>query len=243
MSARIEEIRSGLYRATTYVEKLGLGFSQFFVRANTEEVLCIETGMRANFPQLTQSLTQVDILPSMISGIVVPHFEADEMGALPEFLNANARLTAYGHPICTHALADIFNVNARPLKDRVPAVVSGVEILPIFTKHVHQWDSLVVYLPKYKALLSSDIFMRYGDDPPAHDDPLPAIIESIERSGYLPSLAHLAAALETIRTLDLDLILPMHGPAIEHDIPRLIAGLINYCRSARDAELAGSVSR
>ncbi|WP_226800310.1 hypothetical protein [Burkholderia sp. Z1] len=81
-----------------------------------------------------------------------------------------------------------------------------------------------------KALLSSDILMRFGDD--ATDDPLPAIIDSITRSDYLPSLAHMASALRRIQALDLDIILPMHGPAITHDIPRVLAGAIGHCEAA-----------
>lgn len=152
------------------------------------------------------------------------------MGALPDFLAANPALVAYGHPMCTWGLADVFGVRATPLKDDTPTTISGVDVVPIFTKHVHQWDALVVYLPACKALLSSDILMRFGDD--ATNDPLPAIIDSIERSDYLPSLARMASALRRIQTLDLDIILPMHGPAITHDIPRVLAGAIAYCEAA-----------
>ncbi|MGU7779262.1 MBL fold metallo-hydrolase [Burkholderia sp. PU8-34] len=229
-SSRIEAIRDGLFRATTYVEPLKLGFSQFFVRSPGGDIVCIETGTRSNFQQLRASLATVGITPSMVTSIVVPHFEADEMGALPEFLAANPALVAYGHPMCTYGLADVFGVRSVPLKDGEPIVLSGVDIVPIFTKHVHQWDSLVVYLPAYKALLSSDILMRFGDDDV--DDPLPAILDSISQSDYLPSLAHLAASLRRIQSLDLDIILPMHGPAITRDIPRVLEGAIRHCDEA-----------
>ncbi|SOT44541.1 hypothetical protein F01_480250 [Burkholderia cenocepacia] len=36
--------------------------------------------------------------------------------------------------------------------------------------------------------------MRFGDE--ETDDPLPAIVDSIARSAYLPSLPHLASALD-----------------------------------------------
>ncbi|WP_226383462.1 hypothetical protein [Burkholderia mayonis] len=56
----------------------------------------------------------------------------------------------------------------------------------------------------------------------------------------MPSLAHLAAALKKPRALDIDRILPMHGPAIravtrcvaarEWDSPiRLAAGSMRQC--------------
>ncbi|WP_175718851.1 MBL fold metallo-hydrolase [Burkholderia anthina] len=229
-ASRIDAVRDGLFRATTFVDTLNLGFSQFFIRSPHGDVLCVETGTRANFTQLSAALDTVGIAPSMVSSVIVPHFEADEMGALPDFLAANPALVAYGHPMCTWGLADVFGVRAIPLKDGVPTTLSGIDVVPVFTKHVHQWDALVVYLPAYKALLSSDILMRFGNE--KTDDPLPTILDSITRSDYLPSLAHMASALRRIQALDLDLILPMHGPAITHDIPRVIAGVIAHCEAA-----------
>ncbi|MCA8092523.1 MBL fold metallo-hydrolase [Burkholderia anthina] len=229
-ASRIDAVRDGLFRATTFVDTLNLGFSQFFIRSPHGDVLCVETGTRSNFTQLSVALDTVGIAPSMVSSVIVPHFEADEMGALPDFLAANPALVAYGHPMCTWGLADVFGVRAIPLKDGVPTTLSGIDVVPVFTKHVHQWDALVVYLPAYKALLSSDILMRFGNA--ETDDPLPAILDSIARSDYLPSLAHMASALRRIQALDLDIILPMHGPAITHDIPRVIAGVIARCEAA-----------
>ncbi|HDR9183693.1 TPA: MBL fold metallo-hydrolase [Burkholderia vietnamiensis] len=229
-ASRIDAVRDGLFRATTYVDTLDLGFSQFFIRSPHGDVLCVETGTRANFTQLSAALDAVGIAPSMVSNVIVPHFEADEMGALPDFLAANPALVAYAHPMCAWGLADVFGVRAVPLQDGEPTTLSGIDVVPVFTKHVHQWDALVVYLPAYKALLSSDILMRFGTQDA--DDPLPAILDAIARADYLPSLAHLASALRRVQALDIDIVLPMHGPAITHDVQRVIAGVIAHCEAA-----------
>ncbi|HDR9356662.1 TPA: MBL fold metallo-hydrolase [Burkholderia vietnamiensis] len=229
-ASRIDAVRDGLFRATTYVDTLDLGFSQFFIRSPHGDVLCVETGTRANFTQLSAALDAVGIAPSMVSNVIVPHFEADEMGALPDFLAANPALVAYAHPMCAWGLADVFGVRAVPLQDGEPTTLSGIDVVPVFTKHVHQWDALVVYLPAYKALLSSDILMRFGKEDA--DDPLPAVLDAIARADYLPSLAHLASALRRIQALDIDIVLPMHGPAITRDVQRVIAGVIAHCEAA-----------
>ncbi|ABO56427.1 MULTISPECIES: MBL fold metallo-hydrolase [Burkholderia] len=229
-ASRIDAVRDGLFRATTYVDTLDLGFSQFFIRSPHGDVLCVETGTRANFTQLSAALDAVGIAPSMVSNVIVPHFEADEMGALPDFLAANPALVAYAHPMCAWGLADVFGVRAVPLQDGEPTTLSGIDVVPVFTKHVHQWDALVVYLPAYKALLSSDILMRFGTQDA--DDPLPAILDAIARADYLPSLAHLASALRRVQALDIDIVLPMHGPAITRDVQRVIAGVIAHCEAA-----------
>ncbi|WP_175898528.1 MBL fold metallo-hydrolase [Burkholderia vietnamiensis] len=229
-ASRIDAVRDGLFRATTYVDTLDLGFSQFFIRSPHGDVLCVGTGTRANFTQLSAALDAVGIAPSMVSNVIVPHFEADEMGALPDFLAANPALVAYAHPMCAWGLADVFGVRAVPLQDGEPTTLSGIDVVPVFTKHVHQWDALVVYLPAYKALLSSDILMRFGTQDA--DDPLPAILDAIARADYLPSLAHLASALRRVQALDIDIVLPMHGPAITRDVQRVIAGVIAHCEAA-----------
>lgn len=240
-ASKIEVFSEHIYRNSTYIEKLHLGFSQFFVRTPAGGVLCIETGMRAEFPQMKENLQQVGIDIAAVGNVIVPHFEADEMGALPDFLAHNKSLTAYAHPICTHALADIFAVKTKALKDEVPVTINGEEVIPVFAKHVHQWDSLVVYLPRFKALFSSDVFMRFGPaDAPAGSatQVVDGIVESIEKSGYLPSVAHLHAVLEKLRKYEIESIFPMHGPAIHQDIPAVIDGLAAYCTRDNATALA-----
>ncbi|WP_260438678.1 hypothetical protein [Burkholderia contaminans] len=69
------------------------------------DVVCIETRTRSNFPQLAASLAAAGTTPSMVSSVIVPHFEVDERRALPDFLAANPVLVAYAPPICTHGPA------------------------------------------------------------------------------------------------------------------------------------------
>nr|WP_284700805.1 MBL fold metallo-hydrolase [Robbsia betulipollinis] len=193
--------------------------------------------MRADFDGFQRNLQAVGIDVAAIAALIVPHFEADEMAALPEFLSRNPALVAYAHPICAHALADIFPVKTRILKDETPVTINGEVVVPIHVKHVHQWDSLVVYLPRLKALFSSDIFMSYGPVDGAGPT-LDAMVRSIEKSGYLPSLDYLADALGKLRKYDIDRVFPMHGAALHEAIPETIDGLAAYCEKTRPVEAA-----
>lgn len=235
-SSKLETFAGQVVRNSIFIDKLDLSFSQFFIKSPAGGVLCIETGMRGDFPLLKENLHSANIEIESVSHVIVPHFEADEMGALPDFIAHNKNLTAYAHPICSHALADVFSVKAKPLKDEVAVTIGGESIVPIFTKHVHQWDSLVVYVPRFKALFSSDIFMRYGAVDVDSGNALQDIVASIEHSGYLPSLDHLFSALKKIRKYDIDWIFPMHGPAIHEQPAQLIDGLIEYCARNRLGE-------
>jgi flavorubredoxin len=236
-SSKVDVYSGGIYRHSIFIEKLGLSFCQFFIRATSGAVLCIETGMRGDFPLLKANLSSAGIDVDAVSSVIVPHFEADEMGALPEFAAHNKALVTYSHPICSHALADVFSVKSKTLKDEVPITINEETIIPIFAKHVHQWDSLVVYVPGFKALFSSDIFMRYGPVESGSVDPLPEIVASIEKSGYLPSLDHLHTALQKIGRYDIETIFPMHGPAIFGTAAAAtIRGLTEYCVKSQHRE-------
>ncbi|SAL41412.1 Beta-lactamase-like protein [Caballeronia sordidicola] len=235
-SSKVEIFADQVYRNSIFIEKLDLSFSQFFVKSPSGALLCIETGMRGDFPLLKSNLLSAGIDVETVSGVIVPHFEADEMGALPEFISHNKNLVAYAHPICSHALADVFSVKTKPLKDEAPTTINGEVVIPIFTKHVHQWDALVIYLPRLKALFSSDIFMRFGSTEERSGDPVRDIVTSIEKSGYLPSIEYLHAALNKIKKYEIDSIFPMHGPAIHNDAAATINGLIEYCVKDRQKE-------
>ena len=228
--SRIDTFGDDIFRNSIYIEKLKLSFSQFFIRSPSGVLLAVSTGMRSDFAELTQNLQRVELEIGTVSALIVPHFEADEMAALPDFMAHNASLVAYAHPICAHALSDIFSVKTKILKDETPVTINGEVVIPIHVKHVHQWDSVVVYLPRLKALFSSDIFMSYG---PVEGDgaTLDAIVRSIESAGYLPSLDYLARALDKLKKYEIEWVFPMHGAALHRAIPETIDGLISYCQT------------
>jgi flavorubredoxin len=235
--SRIDAFGEDILRNSIYVEKLKLAFSQFFIRSPSGSLLAIAAGMRGDFPQLKANLEGAGIGAGAVASLVVPHFEADEMGALPEFQALNPSLVAYAHPICAHALADIFALKTKLLKDETPVTINGETIVPIHVTHVHQWDSLVVYVPRLKALFSSDMFMSFGPVDAVREGAagtLDEIVRSIGQSGYLPSLDHLAVALEKLRKYEIESIFPMHGPALHAGIAQTIDGLIAYCRLSGD---------
>ncbi|EEA04231.1 beta-lactamase domain protein [Burkholderia sp. H160] len=236
-SSKVDIFADHIFRHSTYVEKMNLSFSQFFIKSSSG-TLCIETGARADFSSMRATLLAQGIDVASVSGVIVPHFEDDEMGALPEFVALNKGVVAYAHPICSHALSDIFPVKAKPLKDETPITINDEVIVPIFVKHVHQWDALVIYVPRLKALFSSDIFMRFGPVDEDSKDPVAGMIASIERSEYLPSIEYFHRALIKIKKYDVESIFPMHGPAIHGNTAAVVDGLIDYCEKKLGKEVA-----
>ncbi|MDO9269163.1 MAG: MBL fold metallo-hydrolase [Methylobacter sp.] len=230
MLSKIYTIKENLYVNSLYIDKLGLSFNQFIVVSKDKNITIIETGFRKNFNELCKNMTFIGLLPENIENIIVPHFEADEMGALPEILKiSNKKVNIYAHPICTFGLNDIFNTKAKTVKDNeIISIFEGCSLKFIHTKHVHQWDSLVVYWVEQKILFSSDLFIQGGEFTGINtNNCISEIIDSIKKDDYLPSHTHLVNALNKINENEIEIILPMHGSGLSDNIDFYIDSLKN----------------
>jgi flavorubredoxin len=231
MTSKIYKIKENLYVNSLYIDKLELSFNQFIVVSEDKKITIIETGFSKYFNDLCKNIAFFGLLPENIENIIVPHFEADEMGAVPEILKiSNQKVNVYAHPICTFGLNDIFNAKAKPVKDNeIISIFEGCSLKFIHTKHVHQWDSLVVYWIEQKILFSSDLFIQSGEFVGINkNNCITEIIDSIKKDNYLPSHSHLVNALNKIKDHEIDIILPMHGSGLSNNIDFYIDSLKNF---------------
>lgn len=79
----ITEIAPDIYRISNYVPEINIQFNQFLIR--DDEPLLFHTGHRAMFPLVRDAVASI-IDPSMVRWLGFSHFEADECGALNEWL-------------------------------------------------------------------------------------------------------------------------------------------------------------
>src|SRR6266481_9715640 len=79
----VTEIAPEIFRLCTYLPESGMQFNQFLVR--DQEPLLYHTGMKAMFPAVRDAIAKV-IDPARLRWIAFSHFEADECGAVNEFL-------------------------------------------------------------------------------------------------------------------------------------------------------------
>ncbi|MGW5821015.1 MBL fold metallo-hydrolase, partial [Streptomyces noursei] len=84
---RVDEIADGIYRISTFVPDVaapaGFTFNQFLIDA--EEPLLFHTGMRHLFPRVSEAVRRVVPL-DQLRWLAFGHVEADECGAMNEFL-------------------------------------------------------------------------------------------------------------------------------------------------------------
>ena len=100
METKISEIADGIYRLSTYVPDIappaGFTFNQFLVFG--DEPLMFHTGLRKMFPVNRDAFSR--IMPAdRLRWIAFGHFEADECGAMNEWLAVAPQATP-AHGLC-----------------------------------------------------------------------------------------------------------------------------------------------
>lgn len=215
----IEEIAPELYRISTYVPEADLQFNQFLVK--DDEPLLFHTGMRSIFPLVLEDVGRV-IKPSRIRWIGFSHFEADECGALNEWLE----VAPAAEPVCSFvgAMVSVNDFAIRPAR----AMTDG-EMLStgkhryrfLHTPHVpHCWDAGLMFEETNGTLLCSDLFHQSGNVEPLTESD---VIERARKTlvdyqasplaNYMPYTKRTDGILQEIANLKPRTIAPMHGSA------------------------------
>ena len=223
MAATVDEVAENVFRITTFLPDFNLGFSQFLVR--DEEPLLFHTGMRGLFPGVHEAVATV-IDPATLRWIGFSHFEADECGALNEWLDAAPHATA----VCTLVGAlvsvnDFASRDARPLQHDEVLVTGQYRFRQQATPNVpHCWDAGVLFEETAGILFASDILGHNGDVAPSTEadviDQCRAELKEMEQgplAGYLPFTPLTVPTLRALAELDPRLIATMHGSVLAGD--------------------------
>ncbi len=109
MEARIAEIAAGIFRLSVHVPDIappaGFTFNHFLLRG--EEPLLFHTGLRRMFPLVRDAVARL-IPPETLRWIAFGHYEADECGAMNEWLAAAPQAqVAHGQTGCMVSLNDM----------------------------------------------------------------------------------------------------------------------------------------
>ncbi len=239
MEARVDEIADGVYRISVYVPAVGpsgFTFNHFLIRA--DEPLLFHTGLRRMFPAVLAAVETV--LPARrLRRISFGHYEADECGAMNEWLAAAPESEVmHGRVGCLVSLDDMADRRPRVLADgEAVDLGGGRRVRWLDTPHIpHGWDAGVLYEEGSGVLLCGDLFTQFGDGPALTTGDIvgPAVAaEDLFRASSLhPSMGRTIRKLADLapRTLAL-----MHGPSYAGDggaALRALAG--DYDRRLRE---------
>jgi flavorubredoxin len=222
METKINEIADGIYRLSTYVPDIappaGFTFNQFLILG--DEPLMFHTGLRKMFALNRDALSRL-IPPERLRWIAYGHFEADECGAMNEWLAVAPEATpAHGQTGCMVSLNDFADRPPRVLADgEVIDLGGGKRVRFIDTPHTpHGWDAGVLFEESTRTLMCGDLFTQLGNGKALTDGDVvgPAIAaeDLFKYSALNPAMGTTIRGLAKLapRTLAL-----MHGPSFQGD--------------------------
>jgi flavorubredoxin len=232
VSASIDQIADRIYRISTFVPGLGptgFTFNQFLVDA--EEPLLYHTGMRGLFPLVTDAIARV--LPvENLRWIAFSHVEADECGAMNEFLAAAPHAqVAHGALGCTLTIADQAARPPRPLADGEVIELGGAElarrVVEIPTPHVpHNWESHVFFEQQTGTLFCGDLLTQLGNGPAiVGDDLIDAAIVAEDVFHQTSPGPLVPATYRRLAELQPQRLAIMHGSSYEGDAAGLLRAM------------------
>jgi flavorubredoxin len=225
METRTDEIADGIFRLSTFIPDPGIMLNQFVVRA--EEPLLFHTGMRAVFPLVSDAVSKVVPL-DQLRWITFGHVEADECGAMNQFLAAAPNATvAHGAMACMVQVNDLADRAPHPLANDEVLDLGGKRVRNIDTPHIpHGWDAHVMYEETTRTLFCGDLFTRFGESAPTTtDDIVEAALES-ENFGAPTALTPTTGPMiRRLAELDIETIALMHGPAFQGDCTKALLEL------------------
>jgi flavorubredoxin len=245
MQTTTSEIADGIFRLSTHVPEIappaGFTFNQFLVMG--DEPLLFHTGLRKMFARNRAALGRL-LPPERLRWIAFGHFEADECGAMNEWLATAPEATpAHGRTGCMVSLADVADRPPRVLADgEVVDLGRGKRVRFIDTPHTpHGWDAGVLYEESTGTLLCGDLFTQLGNDRPLTDGDIvgPAIAaeDLFQYSCLAPAMGATIRGLAALapRTLAL-----MHGPSFAGDGGAALRALADDYDRRLAARLSGA---
>ena len=167
MDTQVDEIAAGVFRLSTFTDDIagGFTFNQFLVAG--EEPLLFHTGLRQLFPSVSAALTKV--LPlEQIRWVSFGHWEADESGALNDWLQAapNAEVAVGTLGTLLSGTDQAIRPPRPPLADGEVLDLGGARVRWIDTPHVpHGWDAGILFEETTATLLCGDLFSHTGAVP------------------------------------------------------------------------------
>jgi flavorubredoxin len=225
----IHEITNGIYRINTPVSfenGLQFSFNQYLI--DDEEPLLFHSGPRKMFPLVREAVANV-LAVERLRYIAFSHVEADECGALNEWLAAAPQAT----PLCGTVAA---MVSISDLADRSPRALADGETLALGTHRVqwfdtphlpHGWDCGYLAEETTRTLLCGDLFTQGGAGlAPVTEADILAPSEAFRKNmDYFAHTQNTRAMLERLASTAPATLACMHGSAWQGDGAALLRAL------------------
>ena len=227
----VADIGDGIYRISTPLPPNpalpgGFTFNQYLIV--DDEPLLFHTGPRKLFPLVREAIEAI-IPVSNLRYLGLSHFEADECGALNEFLAAAPNAV----PLCG-ALAKMISVDdfadreARGLGDGEQLSLGAHTVRWIDTPHLpHGWECGYLFEQTTRTLLCGDLFTQPGaEHAPITDGDILGPSEAMRAAmDYFAHAANTGELLAKLAATEPTTLACMHGAAWQGNGSELIGQL------------------
>ena len=225
----IQEIGPGIFRINTPIS-IGAGqdfsFNQYLVI--DDEPLLFHTGQRQLFPLVQQAISHVMPI-ERLRHIGLSHFEADECGALGEFLSA----APHAVPFCSRiaamtSVSDFAQRAPKALDDREEFSTGQRRFRWFYTPHVpHSWECGLLMETTTRTFFCGDLFTQGGKGEVAltTDDILEPSEAFRRPMDYFAHAPQTSATLATLAQEHPTTLACMHGSAWQGQGDRLLLAL------------------
>jgi len=205
----------------------GISYNSYLVKdEKTALIDGVKEGFTEEFLRKTEPLTDLE----EVDYVVINHMEPDHTGVFPSLRRINPEITFVGTEKTRDLLGSFYGIT-----DGIKVVESddsldlGSKTLEfVETPFVHWPETMMTYNREAGILFSGDGFGTYGAlSGGIFDDELDLEKYSEEAVRYLSNIvgaysATLQAALAKLKSLDIDVIAPTHGPVWRDDPQRII---------------------
>src|SRR5262249_36463502 len=231
METRVDEIAERVYRLSTFLPKLGpsgFTFNQFLVDA--DEPLLFHCGQRALFPAISASAARIMDL-RQLRWIAFSHIEADECGALAEWLALAPQATVtHGAIGCAIWLNDQAPRPPRALANNEVLDLGGRRVRRLGTPHVpHCWHAGLLHEETTGTLFTSDLF-THGGDPAAltSGDIVEPAVAAEKAFGFTALSPATGATMRRLAGLRPRTLAVMHGSSFAGDGEAVLGTLAEF---------------
>ena len=227
---RIDEIATGIYRISTPVPPTvipgGFTFNQYLIK--DDEPLLYHSGPRKMFSSTCAAIESVLPVKSL-RYIGFSHFEADECGALNDFLE----LANGAEPLCSQIakMVSIDDVALRPahaLSDGEELELGSHTVRWIDTPHLpHAWECGHLFETTTRTLFCGDLFTQGGHqhDPLTSSDILGPSEDMRAQLDYFSQTRNVRDLMEKLASTSPRTLACMHGAAWQGDGAELLRQL------------------
>jgi flavorubredoxin len=225
----IHEIAAGIYRINTAVALPGdlkFNFNQYLIV--DEAPMLFHTGMRRLFPLVSEAINAV--MPvERLRYLGLSHFEADECGAMNDFLRAAPQAV----PVCSQiaaltSLGDFADRAPRALADGEELALGAHTIKWLDTPHLpHAWECGLMLDTATRTFFCGDLFTQGGSGklPLTEADILGPSEKFRQPMDYFAHAPSTSTQLERLASFAPTTLACMHGSAWRGDGARLLREL------------------